>query len=176
MLSDSAFRAQLALPEQGVLFDYWQDIADGRSLPARAQFDPLKVPHLLPNLALIDLREGIDRGQFRLAGTRLRDIYRREITGLPLSEVFSGPCAAPWRAIHSRVATQAHCAQGMVHGPSEGRDHVMLHWLRLPLSDDGIRVDRILCQDICAPEMAGGGLEEFTAYATGQSEPAAIRA
>ena len=50
MLSDCAFRAQLALLGRRVLFDYWQDIAGDRAMPARADSDPLKFPHLLPHL------------------------------------------------------------------------------------------------------------------------------
>lgn len=184
MLSDCAFRAQLALPEQRVLFDYWQDIAGDRAMPARVDFDPLKVPNLLPYLGLIDLRGGLDRGYFCLAGTRLRDVYGREITGLSLSEVFSGACAAPWRTIHARVAAEGLCAQGILHGPAAGRDHVVLSWLRLPLSDDGIRVDRILCQDVHhqmsqEPGMPGIPAEptsEFTAYCARLLEPTAARA
>lgn len=176
MLSDCAFRVQLVLPEQRVLFDYWHEIADGRAIPARADFDPLKLPHLLPHLGLIDLRDGFDRGHFRLAGTRLRDIYGREITGLRLAEVFTGRWAAPWHTIYSRIATDSVCAQGVVRGPTDGRDHVVLSWLRLPLSDDGVRVDRILCHDVGAAESDAEAASEFTASYTCLQGPAAARA
>jgi len=176
ILSDCAFRAQLALPEQRVLFDYWQDIARGRAVPARADFDPLAFPELLPNLGLIDLRDGFERSHFRLAGTRLREIYGREITGLTLPEVFSGRRAAPWHAIHSRIAAEAVCAQGIAHGPAQGRDHVVLYWLRLPLSDDGVRVDRILCHDTGASDADIDQISEFKAYCCGQRPPEAARA
>ncbi|ODR98394.1 hypothetical protein AUC68_08095 [Methyloceanibacter methanicus] len=176
MLSDCAFRAQLALPEQRVLFAYWHEIADGRAMPARADFDPLKFPHLLPHLGLIDLREGFDRGYYRLAGTRLRDIYGQEITGLRLPEVFAGRWATPWYGIHSRIATEAVCAQGVVRGPTDDREHVVLSWLRLPLSDDGVRVDRILCHDMDTGEADTGMATEFTAYYAALQEPEAARA
>lgn len=176
MLSDCAFRAQLALPEQRVLFDYWQDIARGRVMPARADFDPLKLPDLLPHLGLIDLREGFERSYFRLAGTRLREVYGREITGLPLSEVFTGCRADPWRTVHWRIATEALCAQGVAHGPAQGRDHVVLYWLRLPLSDDGVRVDRILCHETRAANSDVEQPNEFTAYCFGRQGPKAVRA
>ena len=69
MLSNCAFRAQLALPGQRMLFDYWQDISEDRAMPVRAHFDPLKFPHLLPDLGLIDLREEFYRG---ISGSRAR--------------------------------------------------------------------------------------------------------
>ncbi len=40
---------------------------------------------------------------------------------------------------------------GVVRGPAKGRDHIVLFWLRLPLSEDGGRVDRILCYDVAGP-------------------------
>jgi hypothetical protein len=39
----------------------------------------------------------------------------------------------------------------VVRGPVQGREHIVLFWLRLPLSQDGICVDRILCYDTAAP-------------------------
>ncbi len=164
MLSDCAFRARLARPGQRELFDYWREIAGTRDVPARADFDPVKVPHLLPDLGIIDLRGGFDDGRFRLAGTRLRDVYGREVTGLRMSEVFAGDLAAPWHRIHTRIAAEAVSAQGVVPGPASGRDHIVLFWLRLPLSDDGIRVDRILCHDVAEPRDSIKLSDAFTVF------------
>lgn len=151
MLSRRAFRAQLVTQGQRELFDYWLRSAGQRPMPVRSDLDPLKVPRLLPHLGLIDLRDGVGQGLFRLAGTRLRDIYGQEITGKRIEEVFSGDCASYWSRIHRRVAEKGAPAHGVVRGPAEGRDHVVLFWLRLPLSEDGARVDRILCHDVAGP-------------------------
>jgi len=151
MVSGRAFRAQLVVQGQRELYDYWLQSAGERDMPARPDFDPLKVSRLLPHIGLIDLREGLDQGSFRLAGTRLRDIYGAEITGRRLSDVFCGNCAAYWHRVHARIAKAGSPGTGVVRGPSKGRDHVVLFWLRLPLSDDGRHVDRILCLDIAGP-------------------------
>jgi len=164
MLSGCAFRSQLVTQGQRELLDYWLESAGQRAMPARSDFDPLKVPRLLPHLGLIDLRDGVDQGLFRLAGTQLRDIYGQEITGKRIDEVFSGACAAYWSRIHLRVAENALPAHGVVRGPAEGREHVVLFWLRLPLSEDGGRVDRILCHDVAGPSETGDAPAEFTLY------------
>jgi len=173
MLCGRAFRAQLAIQGQRELFDYWEESAGRRKMPARSDLDPLKVPRLLPHLGLIDLREGINQGRFRLAGTRLRDIYGQEITGKRVDEVFSGDCAVYWNRIHLSVAEQGLPAHGVVRGPAEGRDHVVLFWLRLPLSEDGGRVDRILCHDVAGPGAAEKAAEAITPhhYARVQAPP-----
>jgi hypothetical protein len=151
MLSGRAFRAQLVMSGQRELFDYWLGSAGARPMPARSDLDPLKVPRLLPSIGLIDVRDGLDSACFRLAGTRLHDIYGQEITGKRAGEVFSGERADYWRRIHARVLEQGLPLHGVVRGPAKDRDHVVLFWLRLPLSEDGGRVDRILCYDVAGP-------------------------
>lgn len=151
MLSARAFRSQLVMQGQRELFDYWLRSAEGRRMPARSDLDPLKVPRLLPHMGLIDLRAGHAEAAFRLAGTRLHEIYGQEITGLRADDVFSGDAAPYWRRVHDRVAELGTPLHGVVKGPAQGRDHIVLFWLRLPLSEDGERVDRILCYDVAAP-------------------------
>jgi hypothetical protein len=151
MLSGRAFRAQLMMQGQRELFDYWHRSAGTRRMPARSDLDPLQVPRLLPHMGLIDVADGLDQAYFRLAGTRLHDIYGQEITGKLAEDVFSGDCAAYWRRIHERVVETGLPHHGVVRGPAKGRDHVVLFWLRLPLSEDGGRVDRILCHDMAGP-------------------------
>jgi hypothetical protein len=151
MLFGRAFRAQLVVQGQRELYDYWLQSAGERLLPARSHFDPLKVPRLLPHIGLIDLRDGVDEGSFKLAGTCLREIYGQELTGRRLSDIYRGDSAPYWRRVHGRIAETGAPGHGVVHGPLVGRDHVVLFWLRLPLSDDGCHVDRILCLDIAGP-------------------------
>ena len=151
MLSGRALRAQLVMQGQRELFDYWLRSAGPRRMPARSDLDPLKVPRLLPYIGLIDVRDGVDEASFRLAGTRLHDIYGQEITGKRAGEIFSGEQADYWHRIHASLVANGAPLSGVVRGPAKGRDHIVLFWLRLPLSDDGGRVDRILCYDVAAP-------------------------
>lgn len=151
MLSGRAFRAQLVVQGQRELFDYWLRSAGDRRMPARSDLDPLRVPRLLPHIGLIDVRDGVDGATFRLAGTRLHDVYGQEITGKRAGEVFTGEQADYWHRIHSRLAAKGSPLSGVVRGPAKGRDHIVLFWLRLPLSEEGGRVDRILCYDVAAP-------------------------
>ena len=155
MLFGRAFRAQLVMQGQRELFDYWLRSAGARRMPARSDLDPLKVPRLLPSIGLIDVRDGLDDASFRLAGTQLRDIYGQEITGKRAGEVFSGEQADYWRRIHARVVENGFPFHGVVRGPAKDREHVVLFWLRLPLSEDGGRVDRILCYDVAGPTESG---------------------
>jgi hypothetical protein len=81
-----------------------------------------------------------------------------------LDEVFPGDRARYWRRVHGRVVEKGLPAHGVVRGPAKGREHVVLFWLRLPLSEDGDRVDRILCHDVAGPSEIDVRLASFTLY------------
>ena len=151
MLSGRAFRAQLVTQGQRELYDYWRETAGVRRMPARSEINPFGVPKLLPCIGLIDLTGGLEEARFRLAGTRLRDIYGEEITGKRIDGVFAGARADYWREVHAQVADEGLPLHGVIRGPAQGREHIVLFWLRLPLSQDGAKVDRILCYDTMAP-------------------------
>jgi hypothetical protein len=173
MLSGRAFRAQLVTQGQRELYDYWHYSAGPRRMPARSDLDPFRVPKLLPCIGLIDVTEGLENARFRLAGTGLREVYGGEITGKLVNRVFAGACADYWNGIHEQVIEDSSALHGVARGPSQGRDHIVLFWLRLPLSQDGARVDRILCYDTTAPienvcATAGSG---FRPYPTARPQP-----
>jgi hypothetical protein len=143
--SNVAFRAQLIIAEQRQLYDYWAAIALGRSMPSRHDISPAHFPRLLPYISLLERTAG--RLKVRLAGTRLRDIYEREITGLFLDEIDWGEKKAYWEAVYEHVTKTLRPAQGVVRGPRLNKDHLVQFWLRLPLFHDGHPAGMILCHD-----------------------------
>jgi len=67
------------------LLGYWDARRDGKTALPRANFDPVDLPRLLPNIYFID-RVGDDPFdiQFRLVGTQIAKV-EGEITGMRLS-------------------------------------------------------------------------------------------
>lgn len=145
--SNTAFRAQLAIPEQLQLYDYWQTRANGRPMPCRADLSPADFPTLLPSISLMEVEPQSGRLRVRLAGTRLRDIYDREITGLHLDDFDLGDKHDYWMAAYRRVIETGRPAQGVVRGPRVNKDHLVQFWLRLPLGQTPNGVTMILCHD-----------------------------
>lgn len=72
------------------LRDYWLSLAAGRVIPPREALDPLDIPRLLPNLMLVDVFNDPQRFRFRLVGTRLTELARRDSTGRWLDESLYG--------------------------------------------------------------------------------------
>lgn len=149
-MKDRGFRDQLVIPGQRELFDYWRSVSGPAPIPNRADFDPQHIPRLLPNICLIDVKAGLPESRFRLAGTALHGIYGAELTGRRVETVFCGRRADYWRRVHSAVIKQGAGQSGVVRGPANGRDHIVMYWIRLPLTLEGEAVRFILGYDFAA--------------------------
>lgn len=70
------------------LFQYWHSLkAEAKTHPSRRSFNPMAVPHLLPNVLLIDTCAP-NTGTIRLAGTGLDALYQRHLKGEHLPTLF----------------------------------------------------------------------------------------
>lgn len=146
-----ALRAGLVFREQRQIYDYWLSCAHMRPMPSRGDIDPCSMRNHLPQISLIDISDGLKGATFRLAGSKLRDVYGLEVTGKRLSDLEWGEKREYWQDIYQNVVDKRCPQMGSVSGPLQRREHVKLYWLRLPLSDDGVRVNKILCHDIVVP-------------------------
>ena len=151
MTFDFTFRAQLVSREQQQLYDYWRSCAAMRRMPARRDIDPVLMREHLPSLCLIDIFHGFTDAVVRLAGTRIRDIYGIELTGKCLGDLEWGEKAQYWQSIYQCVLERGAPLHGAIQGPISEREHITLYWLRLPLSDNGKNVNKILCYDVAVP-------------------------
>jgi hypothetical protein len=139
-LERAAFRSALARPEHRQLFDYWESLCGENGLPSRSAFSPHHVRRLLPAISLIDVTDPLMQSTVRLAGTKLRELYGREITGLPLSDVID--CSDRSQAFGRAVE-----AGEPQHGKTP-TDSGFQHWLKLPLCGNSDKVAMVLCLDV----------------------------
>ncbi len=154
MPSGISFRAQLRIPEQRQLFDYWAERCGARSMPSRGDIVPADIAGLLPYLGLVDVDSRFGKSIMRLAGTALRDIYGVELTGKNLGDIQWGDKGPYWRGVYRRLIDGRVPLHGLIRGPIVSREHVTLCWMRLPLSDDGRSVNKALCCDVAITEPA----------------------
>ena len=143
------FFSQIFADEQKQLYSYWRSKARGRAMPSRTDICPKDFVALLPTISLIDVEEKPQRYRFRLVGTELWNIYQREITGSFVDELDWR--RDEWHTVYGEITRQKLPVQGVYHAPAPSQDHLVQHWLRLPLSSDGERVDMILCHDVFLP-------------------------
>jgi hypothetical protein len=159
MLSELAFRAQLVIREQRELFDYWRACAIRGRMPSRACINPAAIPSLLPGISILEAGRAPEEIVYRVAGTRLREIFGREVTGKSVFDLEFGKKRDYWSAVYRKVIEEKLPMQGAIKGPAVDRDHIVLFWMRLPLSDDNEIVFRNLCLDVSLPVSVAYELE-----------------
>ncbi len=148
--AERAFRAQLFLPEQRQLFDYWLSRRGSGNMPSRDDISPTDFPSLLPYVSILELRERPDIIRFRLAGTALWDMYGGEMTGCTLADADRwGGNHEYWQRNYSLIAEEMQPAAGMLKAPSNDREHLVQFWIRLPLAGGEGRPDMLLGLDMC---------------------------
>lgn len=125
---------------QRLLIAHWHELraADGRV--AREAIDPGTILSTLACLSIVEM-DAAGEGRFRIAGSRLRDLFGMDIRGRRVAEIAGthGECYA--------LGLTAALERGEpVGGIMEqgGRLHA---WLRLPLTDDSGNLTQVLCHD-----------------------------
>jgi hypothetical protein len=148
----NAFRAQLVVPEHRQLFDYWLQCCAGRKMPTRNDIKPTQVPRLLSGISLIDVAADLGLSTIRLAGTRLREIHDREITGLTIESLDWGNKRDYWMTAYRRTIERCEPTQGVLQGPRLHKEHMVQYWLRLPVCrEENGKVDIVLGHDYFLP-------------------------
>ena len=145
--ASTVFRAQLIVPEQRQLFDYWIQKSVGRAMPRRCDINPAHIPRVLSGISLVEVSPDKSRCRIRLAGTRLREIYDREITGLYIEDLDWGDKHDYWIAAYRRTIEEGKPTQGVVRGPRTHKEHLVQYWLKLPLATVNDEVGMLLCYD-----------------------------
>ena len=75
------------LPTILQLHDYWTLCRGKRAMPRRADIDPAEIPHLLPNVFLVDIERAPFRVRYRVVGTNAVELQGRDFTGQYLDEM-----------------------------------------------------------------------------------------
>jgi len=147
--------------ETKALLAYWQDMRHDRNMPAPSDFDPAAVRGLLPHISLIEVLPGPPPDYlFRVEGEAIKSALGVARMGRRLSD-FRTDMGARYRSIVSSY--EAACVERAPIAVRTtprfaGRNYAAMEILKLPLSQDGKTVNRLLCA-YCftgAPEAALG--------------------
>jgi hypothetical protein len=122
---------------------YWDSLPKANGLPRREDFDPMHIPRLLPEVFLVDVLPG-DRFRFRLAGTRIEQLYRRSLTGLTPEQVLE---AGSERVLHAyrlvRDTGQVFYRRGIIHPAGSQGEPIRYQVVLMPFSPDGTTVSQL---------------------------------
>jgi hypothetical protein len=126
------------------LYEYWQELRQGRSAPSRAEIDLLRIKSILPNIILLDVEDNPRRYNLRLMGTRIVSWYGSDATGCYVDEIdFGGSPMSTFTTLDQLVDKVVPAHMTGEYDKHDGR-HIRYERLMLPMSSDGKRVDKIL--------------------------------
>jgi hypothetical protein len=129
------------------LHDYWLSKKGSRIAPPRSAIAPEEIAvALLPNIALLDVIDEPPRFRIRLFGTGLVEAFGEDVTGKYLDEIDIGSIALEVCARFTEVVHKC-CPQTVsVHLSKQTKSRYLEYErIALPLSQDGMRVNMILC-------------------------------
>lgn len=140
--TDLKFRAQLVVPAQRAIFDYWLKCRNNKRMPCRDDIHPRGFIRQLSSVRLLDVERPAMRFRIRVAGTYFREIYGKEITHKYVDEIEREDVSALRRIVERRYP-----AQGVMPFETYNGDEFIRFWLYLPLSDNNRQVNKVLCYD-----------------------------
>jgi hypothetical protein len=128
------------------LYTYWLGKRSSRIGPPRSAIQLEEVPHVLPNISLVDVVGDPPRFFFRLCGTGVAEAYGENLTGKYLEEidVESVSLNTDFRNFYTKLVRE--CRPQVFRIRFTKRDGRCLEYERigLPLSEDGKTVNMLL--------------------------------
>jgi hypothetical protein len=131
-------------PRTKALYEYWDGLRQGRTMPARADIDPTRIPGLLPYIIMYDVTPG-GGYTIRLVGEEVVGFVGRNATGSPAGAVMPPRSAEMMIAILDAVTRERapKFRAGKAHWRPE-REYRDFEACFLPLSADGETVNIVL--------------------------------
>jgi len=128
-----------------VIYDYWLKKRGDRLMPARSDLDPADMPkHLLPGICLVDVVPDQRRYVYRLVGTADVEVRGHDPTGKSVFEGFFGPSIDDVLSNYDRVVSSRAPHVDPQHFRASTGRYVTEATIFLPLSDDGVSVNKVL--------------------------------
>ena len=125
---------------QRLLITHWYECRTAGGLVPRDAIDPGTVRSTLASLSIVEINEA-GEGRFRIAGSRLRDIFGQDVRGRPVAEIAGAHGEGYALGLISAIERGVPVGGVM---ETAGRLHA---WLRLPLADDYGLVNQVMCHD-----------------------------
>lgn len=136
------------------LTEYWNDLRDGREMPAYAQFDPTAIAQILTDLIVIRVHYDPLDFEYSLVGSNVRKIHRENRRGQKMSMINGqGEGSQIWTFL-SDVVTRREALTFIVPyaGPVDDIDGIQSHVT--PWAGDDDEVSRLVIL-ICNQHLLG---------------------
>ena len=125
------------------LYAYWNDLRAGRIAPQRLEVEPARIAAILPETFMLE-RTGPAAFNFRLAGTRLCEIFGTELRG---TDMLAGWSASDRAAITADLETTCEAGAATlltVEASADPVHRVQLEVIMLPLLHSSNAIERVI--------------------------------
>jgi len=126
-----------------VLYAYWNDVRAGRLAPLRLEIEPSRIAGILAETFMLERLDG-GNYQYRLAGTRLCELFGSELRGANFLDGWSAPDREVLERQLSTLRDQGAVVVLTMEGSIDTRQRVELEVILLPLLHGGKQVARII--------------------------------
>jgi hypothetical protein len=140
----------MALPDDSIiqgLLAFWEQARGERSMPAKADIDPVRLgPKLLPYILLVDAVDGGARFRYRLCGSANAQAAGIDLTGRHVDELNPNPdylhymTALYRRSMDAARPTYSESRYMPLRSATARRTRRLV----CPIGDDGVRVERFI--------------------------------
>ena len=126
-----------------ILYAYWNDVRADRLAPQRFEIEPSSMAAILSETAILEIAP--EQGcRFRLAGTRILELFGRELRGLDLVEMWSAEDQVMVKGALRTLVDQGGCIVLTFTGTSDDGRQAALEGLLLPLIHHDGEIRRVL--------------------------------
>lgn len=125
------------------LYAYWNAVRRDRLAPRRFEIEPARIPDLLPVTFILE-RMGAEKYRFRLAGTRICEVFGSELRGTDLLDGWSVADHDELLGLIHNVTDRGAVGVATVDLETAGGHRAELEILILPLLHTNDTVDRLL--------------------------------
>lgn len=126
------------------LYDIWSSKGGSHGLPRRADFDPVEMKRLLPNLLIVDLEREPFRARYRLVGTKVVAASGYDFTGRYLDEIDLASGAELWVSQYRDVCRSRRPLFGSADLPTADGGRFTYEFAIFPVTRDGESVNQCL--------------------------------
>ncbi len=131
------------------LYDYWNRIRRDRFAPWRSEIEPADIHTLLPDVFILEAQ---DKGgfQFRLAGTRICAVYRRELKGQNFFKMWSAHDREGFETLLHNISHDGAVGIVTVTGSTDRNQFARFEMIIMPLRHHDGKISRFIGAMSCA--------------------------
>lgn len=131
-------------PSLAGFYGYWDEKRGDRAMPSRADLDPIEMKRWLPGIIIVDVLENPRRLVYRLVGSRSVALRQADVTGKTVAEAYHGTSLGDVLENYRLVIDEHRVVYDAEQKPSGSGLLKDSETLLLPLSSDGIKVDKVI--------------------------------